>query len=74
MLAMRYHKVIPISSPDAICILDSAWVSRNAAPVMKFFDEWFDIRHMTDSEVRNFTDDPMREIADAVRAGIINPH
>ena len=71
---MRYHKVTRISSPDAICILDSAWLSLNSAPVLKLFDEWFDIRRMTDGEVRNFTDDFMREIADAVHAGISNPH
>jgi hypothetical protein len=47
---MRYHKVTRISSPDAICILDSSWLSLNSAPVMKLFDEWFDIRRMTDSE------------------------
>ena len=71
---MRYHKVTTITSPEAICILDSNWLSLNSAPVIKLFDEWFDIRRMTDSEVRNFTDDLMREIADAVRAGTTKPH
>ena len=71
---MRYHKVTPISSPDAICIVDSDRLSLNPSPVMSIFDRWFDIRRMTDSEVKDFTDDFMREIADAVHAGIINPH
>lgn len=38
---MRYHKVTEISSPDAISILDSAWVSLNPYPVMNLFDKWF---------------------------------
>lgn len=71
---MRYHKVTSISSLDAICILDSAWLSLNPSPVVELFDRWFDIRRMTDSEVKNFIDDFMREIADAVHAGIIKPH
>lgn len=71
---MRYHKVTPISSPDAICILDSAWLSLNPSPVMSLFDRWFDIRRMTDSEVKAFVADFMREIAGAVHAGIIKPH
>jgi len=71
---MRYHKVTTISSPEAACILHSAWHSRNPAPVMNLCDRWFDIRRMTTSEVRNFADDFMREIAGAVHAGIINPH
>jgi hypothetical protein len=71
---MRYHNVTAISSPEAACILHSAWLSRNPAPVMSLFDRWFDIRRMTTSEVRNFADDFTREIARAVRAGIINPH
>lgn len=71
---MRYHKVTSISSRDAICILDSAWLSLNQSPVVNLFDRWFDIRRMTDGEVKNFTDDFMREIAGAIRAGIIKPH
>jgi hypothetical protein len=74
MLAMRYHNVTTISPPEAARILDSAWLSCNPAPVMNLFDRWFDIRRMTSDEVRIFTDDFMREIASAVRAGVINPH
>ena len=70
---MRYHKATSIS-PDAVCILDSAWLSLNPSPVMKLFDRWFDIRRMTDSEVKKFTDDFMREIVGVINAGIINPH
>ena len=41
---------------------------------MNLFDREFDIRRMTISELKNFTHDFMREIADAVHAGIMRPH
>jgi hypothetical protein len=71
---MRYHKVSAISSPEATCILASAWLSLNPYPVVNLYDKWFDIRRMTVSEVKHFTDDFMREIAAAIHAGIITPH
>ena len=71
---MRYHKVTEISVPDVLCILDSAWVSLNPSPVMNLFDKWFDIRRMTDGEVKSFTHDFIREIAGEIRAGIVRPH
>jgi hypothetical protein len=71
---MRYHKVTHISSPEAICILDSAWLSLNASPVMCPFGRWFDIRRMTVGEVKEFSDDFMREISDEIHAGLIRPH
>jgi hypothetical protein len=71
---MRFHKVTAITSPAACSILDSAWVSLNANPVMNLFDAWFDIRRMTDKEVDSFTRDWMRSMAAEVRAGIVKPH
>ena len=71
---MRYHKVTPISGPDVVCILDSAWVSLNSSPVMNIFDRWFDTRRMTKVEVDNFAQDFMREAAGEIKAGIVRPH
>jgi hypothetical protein len=68
---MRYHKATPISSPEAICILDSAWLSLNSSPVMNLFDRWFDIRRMTAGEVEHYF---MREIAGDIHAGVTKPH
>ena len=71
---MRYHKVTAISAPEVACILESDWVSLNPSPVMNLFDRWFDIRHMTESEVRNFTYDFARKAAGEIEAGILRPH
>ena len=71
---MRYHKVTPISSPEAFGILHSAWVSLNPHPVMNLFDEWYDIRRMSVSEVNGFTDDWMRNMAAELKAGRVTPH
>jgi hypothetical protein len=71
---MRYHKVIAISEPDVACILRSPWVSLNPSPVMNLFDRWFDIRRMTENEVREFANDFMRSAAGEIRAGIAKPH
>ena len=70
---MRYHKVTPISAPDVVCILDSAWVSLNASPVTNIFDRWFDTRRMTTGEVDDFTQDFMRKAAGEIKAGIVRP-
>jgi hypothetical protein len=71
---MRYHKTTHISGPEAADILASAWVSLNPFPVMNIFDRWFDIRRMTEGEVRNFSHDFMRNAAGEIRAGILKPH
>ena len=71
---MRYHKATAIAAPDVACILDSAWVSLNSSPVINIFGRWFDIRRMTDREVRDFTNDFMPNTACELRAGIVRPH
>ena len=71
---MRFHNATRISSPEAARILDSAWLSLNASPVISLFDRWFDIRRMTVGEVECFTDDFMREVAGQIHAGINRPH
>jgi hypothetical protein len=63
-----------ISSPEALCILNSTWLSLNSSPVMNLFDRWFDIRRMTAGEVKDFTGDFMREMAGEIHAGVTKPH
>ena len=71
---MRYHKATEISSSHANAILESAWTSQNALPVMNLFDAWFDIRLMTDNEVESFTRDWMRNMAAEIKSGRSKPH
>jgi hypothetical protein len=71
---MRFHKATEISSNHANAILESAWTSQNAHPVMNLFDTWFDIRLMTDNEVNSFTSDWMRNMAAEIQSGGSKPH
>jgi hypothetical protein len=66
---MRFHKATQITRVEADFIIETAQESLNDLLVLNHFDDWFDVRRMTENEVRSFLDDLMRADLADIEAG-----
>ena len=73
-MKMRFHKAIAVNEPEARYIIDHKTSSLNECVVIEHFGEWFDVRRMTEEEVRVFLEDLNRARGDEVTAGLNTPH
>ncbi len=71
---MRYHKAAEISPLEARFIIDHNTTSRSACVVIEHYDQWFDVRCMTEQELASFLDDLRRTRLVEETSGILTPH
>ena len=63
-----------ITEAEARYIIAHAATSANEYVVIQHFDEWFDVRGLTDAEVADTLEDLDRERAAIVASGVNHPH
>jgi len=73
-LAMRYHKAVRITRPEADFIISGPTTSLNECVVVEDDGDWYDVRRMTESELADFVDTLQRARVAAVVAGSVTPH
>jgi len=73
-LAMRYHKAVPISRPEADFLISTPSPSLNECVVVEDDGQWYDVRRMTEHELAAFVDTLHRARLANVAAGAKAPH
>jgi hypothetical protein len=63
-----------ITEPEARYIISHTTDSTNSWVVVQHFDQWYDVRKMTEREVSDLIDDLDRARSAELAAGLINPH
>jgi hypothetical protein len=71
---MRYHKAVLITRPEAEYIIRNSTTSLNTCLVVESFDEWYDVRRMTETELDDFVASLHRDHLSGIAAGRITPH
>jgi hypothetical protein len=72
--AMRYHKAVRITQPEADFIISGPTTSLNECVVVEDGGDWYDVRRMTEQELADFVDGLQRTRLAAVAAGSVTPH
>jgi hypothetical protein len=72
--AMRYHKAVPITRPEADFIISGPTTSLNECVVVEDNGQWYDVRRMTERELADFVETLQRARLAAIAAGSITPH
>jgi hypothetical protein len=71
---MRYFQATEITRPEADHIRLGADASVSKIVVISLGTRWFDVRHLTEQELRGFVDQLVRGELELVRAGRDAPH
>jgi len=73
-LTTRFQKAKVISEAEARYIVDHATEASSGCVVIQHWDQWFDVRRMTEKEIEHLIDDLDRARSAELAAGVIHPH
>jgi len=71
---MRYFDATEITRPQADHIRLTSDESHSNILVISLGTRWYDVRRLTEKELRDFVDQLMREELEVIRAGCDTPH
>jgi hypothetical protein len=71
---MRYFAATDITRPEADHIRLTSDESHSNILVISLGTRWYDVRRLTEKELRDFVDQLMREELEVIRAGCDTPH
>lgn len=71
---MRYFKATEINRAEADHIRLTSDGSVSKIVVISLGTRWYDVRRLTERELRDFVDQLMREELELIRAGCDTPH
>jgi hypothetical protein len=71
---MRYFQATQITRPEADHIRLTADESASKIVVISLGTGWYDVRRLTEQELRGFVDQLMRGELELIRAGRDSPH
>jgi hypothetical protein len=71
---MRYFNATEVTRPEADYIRQTTDESLSNTVVISLSSRWYDVRRLTDKELRDFVEQLLREELELVRAGGQIPH
>jgi len=71
---MRYFNAIEITRPEAQHIRLTSGESLSTTVVISFGSRWFDVRRLTERELRKFVEQLLRDEVAGILAGCDAPH
>jgi hypothetical protein len=71
---MRYFNASEITRPEADYIRLTCTQSRSATLVISLGSKWYDVRALTEKELRTFVEHLLREELELIQAGGTTPH
>jgi hypothetical protein len=71
---MRYFKVTEITRPEADYIRLTSDEPLSNILVISLGTRWYDVRRLTEKELRGFVDQLIRQELELIRAGCDTPH
>jgi hypothetical protein len=71
---MRYFNAAEITRPEADHIRLTCEESLSSIVVISLGSKWYDVRRLTEKELRNFVDQMLRQELELIRAGCDTPH
>ena len=71
---MRYFNATEVTRPEADYIRQTTDASLSNTVVISLSSRWYDVRRLTEKELRDFVEQLLREELDLVRAGGQTPH